>query len=235
MKNYISEDVNHPEVVIDGLNDEWTKDMWNEFAETDSFSRAAQTKGRDLIASGISPDNIIIRRIDDNASEDSSIKDIWNDEWLKYSCIQELHIYSHGRKGSPEVYCGHNDSIGDIKVFPKLKWSSDAEAYFYGCHTAREPERKYKGKGLKTFAKEQGVVTYGNYYGSRFSEKLDEYVQIDNLIDGSLSENVYLGCYGIPWEDAKSKDYRDSDTNIKKMFELGYDHISMKKFEPAEE
>ena len=234
MKNYISEDVNHPEVVIDGLNDEWTKDMWDEFIETDTFSRAAQTMGRDLISSGISLDNIIIRRIDDNASEKNSIKSIWNNEWLKYSCIQELHIYSHGRKGSPEVYCGHNDSIGDIKVFPKLNWSSDAEAYFYGCHTAREPEKKYEGKGLKEFANNQGVVTYGNYYGSSFSEKQNEYVPIDHLTDGQLSDDVYLACFGIPWKDVYKIDYINLNSNYIKKCEYGDDYIPMKKFTPEE-
>ena len=224
----------YPILNVDVLNNDWSYEMWTEFTKTNSFSRAAQTKKRDLIDSGISPDNIIIRRIDDNESENNSIKSIWNNEWLKYSCIQELHIYSHGRSGSPEVYRGDNDSIGDIDVFPKLNWSSDAEAYFYGCHTAREPKDEYEGKSLQTFANNQRVVTYGNYYGSRFSEKQNEYVQIDNLTDGKISEDVYLGCYGIPLKDAKSKAYRDSDTNFKKMYELGYDHISMKKFEPAE-
>ena len=220
----------YPILKVDELNNDWTDEMWTEFTKTNSFSRAAQTKKRDLIDSGISPDNIIIRRIDDKDSIDNSIYNIWKNEWTQYDSIQELHIYSHGQSGSPTFYLGHNAFIGDSNVFQRLNWSTKAEAFFYGCHTARIEHTDDDNNCLDTFAKEQGVVTYGNYYGSCFSEKSDEYVQIDNLTDGKISEDVYLACFGIPWEDVKDRDYEDATLGL--MIKYGKRHISMIKYTP---
>ena len=185
-------------------NSEWTDDVWREFEKTDGFSRAAQTKRIDLISTGVDPRQIIIRRIDgDLGSEcDNLLQPIWNNEWSKYECIQELHLFTHGYEGHPWMY--HTDDCSYIEVpelYMKLSWAEDGKAFFHGCHTAQihspsAAEMKYfkfysPYYPLDVFAKYQGVETYGNEYGTSLSS--DPYIHMDIITNPS--QRVYLRTY----------------------------------------
>lgn len=178
-------------ITIDGDTSDWSDEMWKEWDQRSSFARAANTKENELIAQGVSPDDIICERID-NADD---FIDAWS-EWQAYDSVQQMHIYSHGYAGTPEVYGGTRGNISDLEQYPKLNWISDditfeAASYFYGCHTA-------EGNNLQTYANNQGVITYGNRYSASFSSKKDKKKRIKTYeTDG----NVYLGVYGVYTEE----------------------------------
>ncbi len=204
----------------DGSTVDWSSKMWDSFAYNNAFSRAAQTKRRELLAKGIEDDDIIVKRMDDI----ESAKRIWNYELTEIDHVKEFHLYSHGKPGSPEFYRGSKIYIGDANHFKKLNWMPDAEAYFYGCRIAIVPDEQYNA--IDTFAKEQKVVTYANKYRSRFSADPDEKKIIDVL---GLSQDVYLNNYGIPDEDVKDEVY-PVDKKIQKAY--GNKLIPMVRIDP---
>ena len=187
------------DLTVNEDNDEWTDEMWEEFEKTNAFSRAAQTKKRELIDEGIDQDRIIVDRIDDNSSKDRSLELIWNEKWASYDSIMELHMFTHGDYGKPEVYKGTRGYLDDDE-YKILAFNEYSKAYFYGCHTGKHevnPVGEDIGARLQVFADKQRVLTYGSVLGSRFSSDMDKHVKIN-----SKSENVYLNSYGIPWRDA---------------------------------
>lgn len=172
------------QIKIDGETDDWTEDMWNEFDARSSFARAANTKYNELVELGISPDDIVFERIDDNADFIAS----W-EAWSEYDSVQELHIYSHGCDGRPEVYGGTKEYIADTHIFPVLNWQISAYTQipvvmFYGCNTATEVTQE--------FANEQGVLTYGNINKAQFSYNANQRIPILTWQKGG---NVYMGTY----------------------------------------
>jgi len=178
---------NCDDLTIDGDTSDWDEDMWNEFDARCSFARAAYTKRDELIEQGVPAEEIIIERID-NATD---FTQSWNN-WAEYDSVQQLHIYSHGYAGTPEVCGGTSGDISDLEQYPQLNWERDdityeAASYFYGCHTAN-------GNGLQEYANNQGVVTYGNQYSASFSSKKDER---DRIRDYDTEGDVYLYVYGI--------------------------------------
>ena len=52
------------DLTVDGDTSDWTKDVYDEWDERNSFSRAAHTRAEELIESGVSEDNIEVVRID---------------------------------------------------------------------------------------------------------------------------------------------------------------------------
>ena len=185
-----------PELIVDEYNNEWTVEMWEVFNETNAFSRAAQTKKYELIDSGVDPKYIIVVRIDGV----DEFYDIWNESWAKqFEAIQELHLYTHGDAGKPQIYNGGlkkgAEDISDLSNYGKLSFTDNAKCYFYGCHIGW-------GGALQRFANNQKVITYGNSYGTSFSSEV-EYRKRITYDD----ERIYLYSYGVdgfykPWEDA---------------------------------
>ena len=114
----------------------------------------------------------------------------WN-EWAEYKSVQQVHIYSHGTAGQPEVHGGTTGAISDTSVYPKLNWSSDEytrepSTYFYGCHTATTSTQKY--------ANNQEVETYGNVNSASFSSDAEKRKRNK---DFSSEGNVYLATFGV--------------------------------------
>ncbi|MCR5210618.1 MAG: DUF4347 domain-containing protein [Lachnospiraceae bacterium] len=167
--------------------------MWEEFDNTCSFSRAAQTKKKELIEKGVAEENIKYFRIDGG----QELLDLWNDTWTGYKRVQELHLFSHGKPGTPEVYCGTTGYICE-EIYKKLNFSSNAGCYFYGCNIANIS--KYMNK----FATNQNVITYAFDEGTSFSGDYSKKTSI--LFPGG---DVYLAPYVIPGE----KSWREVDTN----------------------
>lgn len=177
---------------VDGDTSDWTPEMWEAFDRTNAFSRAAQTKVRELEAQGISSDEIVVRRID--SADD--FKDAWS-EWSELEDIQQLHIYSHGIAGKPEVYGGTDGEIYDTSIYPKLNWQPDnvtytPETYFYGCHISEN------ASAMQQYANNQGVETNANRYAASFSKKKDKKKSISTYDSG---DDVYLYVYGKYTED----------------------------------
>ena len=171
----------------DGYTDDWSDEVWEEFINKNSYYRAAITKKNELIEQGVDPNDIVVERIDNS----DAFVSCWS-EWSKLDSVQELHVYSHGCPGSPEVAYGTNNNIYDGDYFGKLNWKTDKYtsvpgAYFYGCHTAQT-------SGLQKFADYQGVDTYGNNFSANFSCKKNKYRRIKNYDEVG---DVYLGVYGI--------------------------------------
>ena len=87
-------------LTADGDNSDWIDEMWEEFDNTCSFSRAAQTKKKELIEKGVAEEDIKFFRVDGG----QELLDLWNDTWTGYKRVQELHLFSHGKYGTPEMY-----------------------------------------------------------------------------------------------------------------------------------
>lgn len=144
---------------------------WPRFDSKNNFSRAAQTRKNELLSNGVSPDNIILKRID-SAEELAQ-------EWATLQMldtIEGLDFFSHGYSGGPEVAGGGTRDIWDQAGL--LKWSSDARAVFYGCNTDKFAEE---------FANTQKVVSYGQQGYSSFSTNKHIHIPVTNK-----SKNVYL-------------------------------------------
>ena len=190
-EEWYSKEYNVDNITIDGDTSDWTDEMWEEWDKRSSFARAANTKVNGLINQGVSPDDIICERID-NADD---FTEAWN-EWQEYDSVQQMHIYSHGYAGTPEVYGGTNGNISDLEQYPKLNWVADditfeTASYFYGCHTAQ-------GNNLQTYANNQGVITYGNQYSASFSSDKNKLKRIKTY---ETEGEVYLGVYGVYTEE----------------------------------
>ena len=176
-EKYINKKKNYS-LNVDKSTSDWFDDIYSEWDARSSFSRAAHTKFQELVERGIPASNIVIERID--GVED--LKNDWN-SWSKYNVVEGLYVYSHGYSEGPVVYCG-----GDIdfwKSTPKLNFSSNAEAIFYGCNTAN-------GSFAQNFANSQNVVTYAQTDYASFSH--DEIIR-QRITDWDTSLGVYLHPY----------------------------------------
>ncbi len=205
--------------------DQFGEQIWDDFAYNNSFCRAAETKKRELIAAGVDSDQIVFRRIDDNWSGENSLKYIWNNEWKKYGCIKELHMFTHGNAGQPVMYKSPV-YIDKIEDFNKLSWHNDARVYFYGCHTAQPTPTVPPRYHLQNFANIQGVVAYGSVYGTSFSSLKETHVKIDPY--GVRSKDIYLNSYGIPKMEALAK----GDPTVLACLLCGTKYTPMKMFTP---
>ena len=142
------------DLTVDGDTSDWTKDVYDEWDERNSFSRAAHTKAEELIESGVSEDNIEVVRIDNK----DDLEKQW-EIWKNYDNIEGLDFYSHGYSEGAEVYKGS----GDFWTYADtLNFTANAEAIFYGCNTAN-------GKFAQYFANKQHVITYAQIDYASFS------------------------------------------------------------------
>ena len=142
------------DLTVDGDTSDWTKDVYDEWDERNSFSRAAHTRAEELIESGVSEDNIEVVRIDNK----NDLENQW-ELWKNYDNIEGLDFYSHGYSEGAEVYKGSGDfwSYADT-----LNFAENAEEVFYGCNTAN-------GKFAQYFANKQHVTTYAQTDYASFS------------------------------------------------------------------
>ncbi|MCR5210586.1 MAG: hypothetical protein K6C99_10280 [Lachnospiraceae bacterium] len=194
-------------LVVDGYTDEWNQNVWEAFEEQSLFRWAAETKKRELINSGISESQIILLRIDGGAE----FINYWK-EWQTYEYIQELHIYSHGICGKPEMNNGgtlwwdgskdgHLNSVphNPDRDYPKLNFTENASVYFYGCHIAINKNAEgsdFYPNGddyLQLFSDYQQVKVFANRYGTSFSSDPN----VKELIFEPSIQNVYLGSYAL--------------------------------------
>jgi len=221
IKNNTKEDTDDPKIIIawsyardellDYRNANGETD-WDIFTKKDSFARAAYTHRKELIEHGVDENDIVVRRID--SAED--LEDAWK-EWKEYSGVAQLHIYSHGYHGGPDMAGGGGGEF--LLQAQKLNWESygdlKLEPYvvFYGCKTAN-------GDFAQDFADNQQVTVYGQTYYSYFSRNPNVVIPIR---DKSTELNVYLRSFEIG-EEIMSK--FDISTGLVNTDGLG------KRFEP---
>ena len=184
-----------PPLIEDGLTNEWTDEIMQLFEQKCNYCLAAETKKRELIAQGVKEEQIVFCRIDGGRE----FKELWA-QWMSFDGILEMHIYSHGDYGKPEVYHGtldwSCDDIGYISSaskwdtehsYPALNFTSNAKIYLYGCHTASDSRSK-------VLAFIQGATVYANRYSASFSMEKDfrKYVS-----DDAYGKDVYLYSYAM--------------------------------------
>ncbi|MBO6207612.1 MAG: cellulose binding domain-containing protein [Lachnospiraceae bacterium] len=204
---------------------EWTEDVWKIFELTNSFSRAAQTKRRELLAAGVDPRQIVLQRLDGDGDEINSFHKIWNNEWTNYSMIKELHVFSHAYEGRPGMYNTDESHVDNLELFSKLNFDEYGKAYFYGCHSAQsEKDGTYP---LQDFANNQGVVTFGSVNYARFSSDMDKRERLNPF---GIEYSVYLNSYGVPLTEVK-RDIGSIPNSIWTMSE-GSLYTPMKAFSP---
>ncbi|NLB80623.1 MAG: RHS repeat-associated core domain-containing protein, partial [Clostridiaceae bacterium] len=184
---------------------------WDIFTKESSFARAAYTKRKLLIEHGIKEDDIIVRRID---SEDD-LKAAWK-EWLKYSHVDQLHMYSHGTSGGPVMAGGGGSQF--LLEAPRLNFGSSLYmgkingrsvgiistpyAVFYGCNTAN-------GDFAQNFSNNQKVGVYAQTYYASFSTNSTRFSAIDGK---STKLNVYL--LSFEWGSSFTKNVFGKNTGL---------------------
>jgi len=182
----------HSDSLMSGTAD-WTAAHWSEFDSRDAFSRAAQTRRNELIAMGIPASDIHLHRIDSR----DQLAQLW-DVWAQFEIVERLDFFSH----VADVRGGSGDFWDSA---PVLNWGAtlrsvtvngrttglitNPSARFHGCRTAR-------GDFAQNFANRQGVATFGNYYGSNFSNSANWRLPHHRINPHATTLGVYLRVYG---------------------------------------
>lgn len=138
-ENYYSE--KYPFLNGSGDTDDWTEEVWKRFEEENAFSRAAQTRRDDLIYyEGIPNEQVITKRIDEGNFETinpgpDSLRRYWNEDIVNLDNVGTIDIFSHGGKGSPNMY--HSNYF-------VVDWYSEVNVYLaaqYENYTQEELEQ----------------------------------------------------------------------------------------------
>ena len=189
------------DINVDGDTSDWDAFLWSDFTKRSSFARAAYTRKKELMDSGISESDIDVQRIDNKADLIAT----WN-MWAEYASVEGLDFYSHGYSNGPEIYKGSGGFWTNAK---KLNFRStlkevdgrgvieSPQATFYGCNTAN-------GNFAQNFANTQGVKTYAQTDYTSFSTNPNWYFRIKTH-DTAL--NVYMGVFRFKTYRISNKEF----------------------------